>query len=332
MTWASVVPPTHTLIDVNHGIEIEPGARVGDFGLTIAPVSNDYQGAVTETVYNDRALYQSKYWFNVLSGGGQQELTSTTNANPGIDYRPATLGYSCTTSNGLHRSASNDSSIAAMQEYILNRAGDAKENHLMEQYRQLEDEATALAIKNDLLAQLGNDPDIVHRVAYFEVAGRLAELTGALPDSADVQQLMSISSSGTSFAPVACATLHYYFPDYTCENQPKSGRPIVTPQAPSALARPAATTSKLAGQLLEVPNPAHESVRFNFISAARGATAPTASVQLVSVSSGRVLLEQPLPLSGTLDLNVVSIPAGVYMARVAGNGQLGATCKIVVVH
>jgi hypothetical protein len=143
---------------------------------------------------------------------------------------------------------------------------------------------------------------------------------------------MDISSSGTSFAPVACATLHYYLPEYACENQPVNGRTNAATPARPALTLPASSASTLYGQLLAAPNPARETVRLHFISTQRSTYTLAASVQLLSVSSGRVMLEQPLPTSGTVEFNLPALPNGVYVGRALGLEQSGATCKTVVVH
>ena len=371
---AAVLSPVigcNTLVDVVHGIEIEPGAAVGDFGTASTPVSNDYQGTVLESVYNDGALFSSNYYYNASSGNGNQEFHYTS-TNPGIVYQQV-FGYSCSTSYGLARGTNTNGDLTAMQEQISQQLGSDKDNrlteqrlvrayedngdfgdlrefvrtlplqnlgafgrlsiYLMEYYRQQGDEAQAEQTRDELLNHLGGESDISNRVAYFDVAGHLRELAELVPDAADVAALQDISSSGTSFAPVACATLRYFFPDYHCENQPMAGRATQPNGAASAQRRvaaaKAAANGRLAGQLVASPNPASETVRVSFTASKPLAT--PATFQLVAVATGRVLLNQKMPASGQLEVYLAGVPAGVYLGRVLGESQ-AASCKIVVVH
>ena len=360
----------NTLMDVDHGIEIEPGARVGNFGNSGAPVSNDYRGAWAETVHNDGAAYASDYWFNFSSGSGSTEATVTNNRLPGINYRQDFSGYSCTGTYGLHRSSNGGGlTIDAMQAYIRDRRGDDKENHLMEQqlvrayedggdfdklrdfvrnlslpndqafgrlsvylmeyYREQQNEDQATQVARELLTQLDKDPDIQARVAYFEVAGHLQTMAGGLPDDADVEQLNKIIGSGTSFAPVACATLRYYFPDRDCEYQTGG---IAVQAARSA--RGHAPTRKTGNglRLFAAPNPAQENLLISFQQTGKILPLNGARFQLVALNSGQVMLTLPLPTNGQLTVDVRQVPAGIYVGRVTGEANVSASCKIVVVH
>ena len=359
----------NTLVDVDHGIEIEPGARVGNFGSSGAPVSNDYRGAWTETVHNDGALYRSTYWYNLSSANGNTEAKFTANTNPGINYQQSQLGYSCSGTNGLHRQTNvSGMTIEEMQKYILYQLGSDLDNHLMEQqlvrayedagslkglrkfvqllplqnapafgrlsiclmeyYREQQQEDQAAEVATELLTQLGDDPDIANRVSYFEVAGRLAALTGTLPDADDIERLTSISSSGTSFAPVACATLRYYFPNQSCET--KSAGIATQNRRVSANALLARHQAPTGVRVQATPNPAQQLVQISVTTADKPLASVPGSFQLVALTTGNVVLSQPLPASGELELNLTAVPAGIYVGRVAG--EVNAACKIVVVH
>jgi len=200
---------------------------------------------------------------------------------------------------------------------------------LLHAYRAADHPADVQRVRTALLAWRGSSPDLQQRVAYFDVTGHLGQLApGQRPTPADSATLAAVAGSTAGFAPVACATLRYYYPQVACAAPPLLPRPAARPAGSSMLAtaRPAAAKTI---QLRALPNPASETVRLEVTGAVPG----DSRVELLELATGRSVLSQALPADGrALLLDVRPLAPGVYAARLLGGPQLLGTTKVVVVR
>lgn len=198
--------------------------------------------------------------------------------------------------------------------------------YLMETYRRNGDDTGAQRVRQDLGSKRGTIPDIAHRLVYFDLAIRLRQLgIGTLPSPADSTLLVDLANAGPAYAPVACATLRYYYPQLQCGNTGTSGPPQARP-AERGIASDA-TASKLI--IRAYPNPATEVVTI----ATNGTVPVDATFELVSVTTGRVVSRQAATSVGSeFAVPVTGLAPGVYAGRLLQGAQLLGTCKVVVVR
>jgi len=196
---------------------------------------------------------------------------------------------------------------------------------LLHAYRAAGQPADVQRVRAALLHWRGGNPDLQQRVAYFDVTGRLGQLApGQRPAPADSTTLVTVAGSGTSFAPVACSTLRYYYPQLQCGVTP------LLPKAARAQTLAATRPQQLqALHLRALPNPANETVRLEV-----SEPAPADShLELLELATGRVVLTTTMPLhERALQLDVRTLPPGVYAARLLTGSQLKATTKLVIVR
>ena len=200
--------------------------------------------------------------------------------------------------------------------------------YLMETYRRQGQAAAAQRVRAHLLRFAGTDAQVRRRVDYFDVAGRLRTLApGQRPTPADSAVLVAVAGSATGIAPVACATLRYFYPQLSCGTVAGS-----QPGQARAAAKLAATASRLrpAVQVVAAPNPATETVRVE----ATGLAELTGNhLELVEMATGRVVLRQPFAAEmAGVSITVRGLASGVYAGRLLHGEVLLGTCKIVVLH
>ena len=362
----------NTLQDVDRGIEIEPNATVGDLGDPSTAVSNNYLGGFSETIHHD-GLYPIVYHWNATSSPNELVVSNSPFlrrfrvfgyvCDPGfqwglrrqsgvttqtdIDAMEKIIHDRLATPQECHkyeallaRATEKSGDFNRLESFVqtLPLANDTAyyrlSIYLMEQFRQQGANSRVQLVRAALLQLLGQNPDVKNRVAYFDVAKALTGLApGQEPDDDAVAQLQAISASGTSFAPVACTALRYFFPEWACGTGKTSGftqarAGATTPAGVGRGAAPARATVQVAAY----PNPAHESARVEIRTLGKGVAVPaTAVFELVQVATGRVVASQPVA-GETLTLSLSSVPSGVYVGRLVADRQPLATCKLVVIH
>ena len=84
----------------------------------------------------------------------------------------------------------------------------------MEHHRSQQNEAAAATLAASVESYNPGDDEIYWHCRYFEVTGRTGEAgrPGFMPDSADMDMLSSVATSGTANSEMACLLLHYYHP------------------------------------------------------------------------------------------------------------------------
>ena len=200
--------------------------------------------------------------------------------------------------------------------------------YLMETYRRTGNDSAAQRVRGALGILRGDSEEISTRLAYFDLAGRLQKLgAGNRPDAADSTQLVDLANAGTAYATVACASLRYYYPQLTCDGKDGTAQPQARAARPGTPTTVTPSTAK--PSLRAYPNPASETLTVT----ATGPVPAEATFELLALGSGRVVLRQPAghAVAG-LTVPVAGLAPGVYAGRLALNGQLLSTCKIVVVH
>ncbi len=365
----SPVVSCNTMEDVDRGIEIERNATVGDLGDPTTAVSNNYLGWFSETIHHE-GQYSIRYHLNASSNPQELVRTTSQYVtpypiygyvcDPGFQWglHRQAGGTAQTDIGGLEKIIHDRLAtplechqyerqlVRAIEEIdgfdqldtfvrTLPLANDTAyyrlSIYLMEQFRRQGAASRVQDVRAALLQQLGQSPDVKNRVAYFDVAEGLTALApGQEPNDAAVEQLRAISASGTSFAPVACATLRYFYPELGCgegsvsaPGQARAGgaaRPSQRSQRPAA-----------AVQLLAFPNPAHDLARVDIRTVGIEALPASTVFELVQVVTGRVVLTQPAT-GATLTVSLAGVPAGVYVGRVVADQRALATCKLVVIH
>ena len=139
----------------------------------------------------------------------------------------------------------------------------------------------------------------------------------------DSAALAAVAGAAADFAPVACATLRYFYPACACGSKAAGGiaaaqRTLTVAAAPPLRPAPVRT----------YPNPAHETVSVE----AAGLPQPATRCQLVAAATGQVVLTQALS-GGRATLAVAALAPGLYLGRLLdAAGQTVGTCKIVVIH
>lgn len=181
----------------------------------------------------------------------------------------------------------------------------------------------AQRVRNALLAQWGSNPEVAHRVAYFNLAERLGQLgTGELPVPADSTLLVDLANASTAYAPVACATLRYYYPEISCGDESTSASTAARPAAASPIVHQVGKVG-----LRAYPNPATETVTL----IVSGPVSVEARLELVALATGRVVRTLPADTAGG-PMTVSGLAAGVYAGRLVQAEQVLGTCKVVIIH
>jgi hypothetical protein len=197
--------------------------------------------------------------------------------------------------------------------------------YLMEHFRRTGQDAAAQDSRAQLIGYLGQEDEVSRRVAYFDVVGRLHQAPGQRPSVVDSTTLGTIAASASDYAPMACATLSYYYPTTTCTGG--SSRGVSSNRLASSTSH---SPMRQILRLLSYPNPAHEVVEVELVGG--GALPTTANFQLVELATGRVMQTQSISSSGRLVLDVRHLAAGVYAGRLLQGTELLSTCKLVVIH
>ena len=199
--------------------------------------------------------------------------------------------------------------------------------YLMERYRRLGQPVDARRVRDNLVFQHGTDRQMADRVAYFDLAGNLAQLApGARPGRADSTRLRALAAARTDFAPVACATLRYFYP--TCECQTSVASPTQNRSSQALATAKLIANSLRPAQVQAYPNPAHDRLTVKLT----GPCPAHTRVELLELSTGRVLLTVAVA-NATAELRVAELAAGVYAGRaISPEGQVLGTCKAVVIH
>ena len=195
--------------------------------------------------------------------------------------------------------------------------------YLMERYRRLGQATDAQRVRDELLRQRGGNKEMGYRVAYFDVAGRLATLhPGARPAVADSAALADVAGSPADFAPVACATLRYFYPSLTCRTDTGNGNAAARPAAVRpgpAPVRPATVRA--------YPNPAHDQIALEM------AGLQAVRLVLIATATGQVVAQQAVAGQQHPVVSVAGLAPGIYRGQlVSATGQTVGACKIVVIH
>ena len=200
--------------------------------------------------------------------------------------------------------------------------------YLMEKYRQLGQPADAQRVRTALLNRHGSVAEVQNRVAYYDVADHLMLLApGQRPAAADSTSLVAVANSASDYAPFACSTLRYFYPQLGCG----AATGGLTGSSGAAARQLAATpkAGKLAATLRAYPNPATETVTVQVSDLTHAAT----RFELVEMSTGRVVLTRTDVANGPQEVRVGSLAPGVYVGRLLGEaGQVLGTTKIVIIH
>jgi hypothetical protein len=195
--------------------------------------------------------------------------------------------------------------------------------YLLDAYRRFGTEADAQRVRQRLLQLYGQDAELAARVRYADILHRLTSTPTLAP--ADSAALVQMAASNVGFAPVACATLHYFHPALGCDNTPApllAARSSVLPTV-STDSRPPVRSA----QLLLAPNPAN--------------TAVSVTYQLpVGVATGQLLLRDGLgrlvrqvavsAASRTVTVPVQGLSAGLYACSLLVEGRAVLTRKLAV--
>ena len=199
----------------------------------------------------------------------------------------------------------------------------------LKKYRQLGQPADAQRVRTMLLNRRGSAMETQNRVAYYDVADHLMLLApGQRPAAADSTSLAAVANSASDYAPFACATLRYFYPQLSCGTANNGFNSNGNAAARQLAATP--QVGKLNIALRAYPNPATETVTVQV----SGASAPTNAVlELQEVTTGRIASRHALHEESTVTVPVGRLAAGVYVGRLMGEaGQVLSTCKIVVIH
>ena len=152
---------------------------------------------------------------------------------------------------------------------------------------------------------------------------------GARPGRTDSTRLRALAAARTDFAPVACATLRYFYPACACAAA--TAAPANARSGSGSGQRPAGT--RVAGkapavQLQAYPNPARDRLTIKVL----GACPAGVHLELLEVGTGRVVQRVALAHAAA-ELAVAELAAGVYAGRaVSAEGRVLGTCKAVVIH
>ena len=201
--------------------------------------------------------------------------------------------------------------------------------YLMERYRRLGQDGDAQRVHNNLMAQHGADENIANRALYFAVAGHLTGLMpGARPLPADSAALATVAASKADFAPVACATLRYFYPSCSCQDATGNANGMNRPAAAkrAAALHPAVAALRPA-TVRAYPNPAHDQITLDL------AGLPIVGLRLVAAATGQVVLTQAIAAKERPVISLLGLAPGVYQGQlVSANGQTIGACKVVVIH
>ena len=210
---------------------------------------------------------------------------------------------------------------------VNDEAFDRLSLYLMERYRRLGQTADANRVRNTLMTNRGTDAEIKQRVAYYDVAAHLLTLhPGQRPSSADSTALVTVAGSSSGFAPVACATLRYYYPKSSCKGSSSSNNNAV----PRAAVRKSPAGRVAAIKLQAYPTPSRDQVTIEW-----GPTPGTAPARLEvrDVATGRLVRSQAVADAATVRLSVAELAPGLYVSRLLdAAGQVLGTGKVVVIR
>ena len=343
------------------GIFIEGGATVGDLGSAQAPNGNafnvnqfsvennstrqiDYfaQFSPFENVtFNGTTVNVRRYsGNNCASRGSSYGLRGVANTLADVQQWQEQLLSNADAPSVLHalepkvaayffeqNQLSDLESFVGQLAYNNEPAFERLSVYLMETYRQLGQDADAQRVLQYLSSHSGTNPEVAQRLIYFDLAGRLRRLApGSRPSPADSTQLGVLAGTSTAYAPVACATLRFYYPSLSCGGN-TAGAAGNAARAALTSANPGLTKARL--NLRAYPNPAATELTVS----ADGTVPDGAHFELAEVSTGRVVPEQAaVLLEGGLKLTVGELAPGVYVGRLLHKGQLLGTCKVVVVR
>ena len=197
--------------------------------------------------------------------------------------------------------------------------------YLIERYRHLGQANDAQRVRGQLLSARGQLDEIRWRVSYYDVAGHLPNLRpGQAPATADSAALATVAASPSGFAPVACATLRYFYPSLIC--QASSGKS-------NAVAARASNAAEVKNSLQPIqlrtwPNPAHTQIRIQMV----GLSSQPVRFELINLTTGKTVLTQSIEGKSDAEVSTLSIPAGVYGGRLCDEEHLLGTCKLVIIH
>lgn len=363
-TFAPIVA-CNSFVQTDYGVALEPGAyvgRLGDkddycgngFSVLMAAVNNgsnnvlEYYHSPAENVsfvgnlviFNStigslckereyryqnglqRSAPAASISLDTVQGWQQRVLTQTGSASMLRQYERRILAYYA----DLEQWTALEAFVATLP--LSNDAAYERLGlYLLETYRRLNQPADVQRLRTDLLTWRGSNPALRQRIAYFDVSEQLRLLLpGQRPTPADSTTLATIAASATDYAPVACATLRYFYPGVACSA-------ATLPPPPPARPTLATSTGVMRAEKLHLsvaPNPAHEQVQLTL-----NVPCPsTARLELVTVGSGQLAYTQAVPAAQrSLELNVAALPPGVYAARLVGpDGQPLATAKLVIVR
>jgi hypothetical protein len=345
---------------INYGIYINGGTWMPDLGSSSARNANKFSGA-TRSVWNDggnftgnttNTTYPTTYWgYNTENAVGSSGGPNSTLTLDLIPTHTTGLCNSRTYVNaGLNRSGVTAQVASSWQQQLHQQQGSARDRWYLEQdllqyyhatnqqatldlfvrtlpgfndsafyrlsfyllghYRRSGQDAAAQRLRAVVLRHGSTDANVVHTLAYTEVMHRLARSKRGL-EAADSLLLAKVALSGTRMADAACLTLRTFYPQASCGAAPVLPSP--RQQSATVAAKP-----RISGLY---PNPAAHLVRVR-------CAVPAGAYQVVirDLRTGKVVGQSPVEAKdGIAQLNVLTIPAGLYACQLEQDGRVVAT-------